>query len=84
VTAYLYFWKEASYQRERLAQLWGWDGYRTFVLPTLVSNWMIWLPSVCFIYLLPLPLQVPLFNLVLFLFVLILTIVVRRPSKNET
>ncbi len=82
VTAYLYLWKEAGFQRERLAQLWGWDGYRTFVLPALVSNWMIWLPSVCFIYLLPLPLQVPLFNLVLFLFVLILTVVVRRPAKK--
>jgi len=80
VTAYLYFWKESGFNRERLGQLWGWDGYRVFVLPTLVSNWLIWLPSVCFIYLLPLPLQVPLFNLVLFLFVLILTVVVRRPT----
>ena len=38
---------------------------------TVVTNWMIWIPSVTLIYMLPLELQIPLFNLVLCFFALV-------------
>ena len=78
VTAYTYIWKESGFQIERMRGMWGWHGYRVYVLPALVSNWIVWIPAVSLIYSLPSPLQVPLFNLVLFLFVLILTVLTRR------
>lgn len=42
------------------------------VLPTLISNLCVWVPAVCLIYSLPTALQVPLFNLVLCFFTLLL------------
>lgn len=40
---------------------------------TVVTNWIIWLPAVCLIYSMPQSLQISFFNLILCLFVLILT-----------
>jgi hypothetical protein len=40
---------------------------------TLVTNWLIWLPAVTIIYAMPSQLQIPLFNLVLCFFVLLLS-----------
>jgi hypothetical protein len=41
---------------------------------TVVTTWIIWIPAVSLIYMMPTNLQVPLFNLVLCFFVLILAI----------
>ncbi|WP_395341360.1 hypothetical protein PN836_019055 [Ningiella sp. W23] len=45
------------------------------VFTTLVSTWIVWIPAVSIIYSMPSDLQVPLFNLVLCMFVLIVAIV---------
>ena len=47
--------------------------YARRALPLLIGNLGVWLPAVCAIYALPLPLQLPLFNLVLCFFTLMLT-----------
>jgi len=54
----------------------GWYG-RT-VLPTLVANMALWIPAVAIIYALPTPLQLPMQNLVLVFFTLILAHLNRR------
>jgi hypothetical protein len=41
---------------------------------TVVTTWIIWIPAVSFIYMMPTNLQIPLFNLVLCFFVLVLAI----------
>lgn len=47
----------------------------TLKIPTLVvTNWLIWIPSVSLIYMMPLQLQVPLFNVVLCFFVIVLAV----------
>jgi hypothetical protein len=55
---------------------------RTFPV-MLVSTWTVWIPAVAIIYSLPQPLQVPIFNLVLCFWVLILDLVVKRGNGNE-
>lgn len=45
---------------------------------TVVTNWIIWLPAVAVIYSLPLPLQVPLFNIVLCFFALLIAVLKRE------
>ena len=45
---------------------------------TLVTNWLIWLPAVTIIYAMPSQLQIPLFNLVLCFFVLLLSAISSR------
>jgi hypothetical protein len=59
----------------------GW--YRREVIPLLVLNWMVWLPAVSLIYCLPLPLQLPMQNLVLCLWSLFLLFLQGTPSAAE-
>lgn len=47
-------------------------GYLTRAIPILVVNWVVWIPAVTLIYLLPLALQLPLQNLILSLWCLLL------------
>ncbi|MDB6128322.1 MAG: hypothetical protein JWM35_2218 [Verrucomicrobia bacterium] len=54
----------------------GW--YRRHVLPTVLANAVIWIPVVCLVYALPLPLQIVLFDLVLCFFILIAAHITRR------
>jgi hypothetical protein len=78
-----YLWKE---------QLFNWQAFkqrvnRRFVFltipTTMVSGWLIWVPANAVTYAMPLPLQIPLFNLVLCFFVLLLTSI-SRPSNSES
>lgn len=45
---------------------------------TLVTNWIIWIPSVLIIYSMPSDLQIPLFNFVLCFFVLLLSSISKK------
>jgi hypothetical protein len=60
----------------------GW--YRRRVLPVLISNLGVWVPAVCIIYSLPTALQLPLQNLVLCFFTLLLAhISVSDAARNR-
>ncbi|GHC55641.1 hypothetical protein GCM10007100_22900 [Roseibacillus persicicus] len=43
------------------------------LIPLLLTNWVVWIPSVALIYLFPLPLQLPLMNLILAIWCLIIS-----------
>jgi hypothetical protein len=61
----------------------GFD-FITFSVPvTLMSTWAVWIPAVAIIYCLPPPLQIPLFNLVLCFWVLVLSFISRRPADES-
>jgi hypothetical protein len=49
----------------------------------ILSNWLVWIPAVSIIYSMPNELQIPLFNLVLCFWVLLLN-VLNRPSSPNT
>ncbi len=55
--------------------------YARTVLPTLLANLGVWIPSVAIIYALPTPLQLPLQNLVLLFFTLLLAHLNRRKDR---
>jgi hypothetical protein len=72
LTVVVYDWCEAHFSSRTIAgelNRPGW--YSRRVLPMLVSNWGVWGPMVCIIYSLPTALQLPLFNLVLCFFTLL-------------
>ncbi|MFH1497224.1 MAG: hypothetical protein ABII82_05290 [Verrucomicrobiota bacterium] len=75
----MYAWVEADL---RWAPIWqdirtaGW--YRRSVLPVLISNFGVWLPAVSLIYALPTGLQLPMQNLVLCFYTLLLVTLERR------
>jgi hypothetical protein len=47
-----------------------------------MSTWAVWIPAVTIIYCLPAPLQIPLFNLVLCFWVLVLSFISKRPAER--
>jgi hypothetical protein len=77
-----YAWKDAGFSwralRQRLES--GW--YKRRVVPVLLSNWAVWIPAVAIVYCLPLPLQLPLQNLVLCLWALILIFMTQPADKG--
>ena len=58
----------------------GW--YARCVLPLMVANWGVWVPAVAIIYLLPTALQLPLQNIVLCFFTLLVIFLTRRPADR--
>ncbi|HEY0945748.1 MAG TPA: hypothetical protein VGD81_10785 [Opitutaceae bacterium] len=80
LAALVYEWVEHGFDSTALAadmrkQRW----YARRVLPMLISNLGVWVPAVCFIYALPTPLQLPLQNLVLVFFTLLVAHLSSRP-----
>ncbi len=60
-----YWWLERSFRASALTdrEFWGTIGPR--LVTVLISTWGVWIPMVCIIYSLPPELQVPLFNIAL-------------------
>ena len=82
LTAVCYGWKDAGFSM---------SAYRPnlnrylflFQIPSvLLSIWIVWIPATAIIYSLPLELQIPLFNLVLCFFVLLISVL--APDSGES
>jgi hypothetical protein len=83
MSALAFLWKESSFSFEAMKSKLGFD-FMTFTVPvTLMSTWAVWVPAVAIIYCLPAPLQVPLFNLVLCFWVLVLSFISKRPADSQ-
>jgi hypothetical protein len=76
-SALAFMWKENFFSFRALRSRLG-SEFLTFSVPvTLLSTWTVWLPAVAIIYCLPAPLQIPLFDLVLCFWVLVLSFISR-------
>lgn len=81
VTWLVYTWAEHRFDSGHIAREFRRSGfYARCVLPVLIANWGIWTPAVAIIYLLPTALQLPLQNIVLCFFTLLLAFITRRPQ----
>ena len=67
-----YEWKNRRYRTDRLGDFFTVRFYLEKILPTTVANWCVWIPGTMLIYSLPPLLQVPLFNLALTFWALML------------
>ena len=77
-SALAFLWKESSFSWSATKSRLG-SEFLTFTVPvTLMSTWAVWIPAVAIIYCLPAPLQIPLFNLVLCFWVLVLSFISKR------
>ena len=77
-----YLWQSAGFSRQGLRQALQEKPYWERALPVWISNTAVWLPAVSAIYLLPTPLQLPLQNLVLVGWVLLLVFLTERPGGS--
>lgn len=79
VTAVCYGWKEAGFSWREFRRRSPGRHLFLFQIPgVLLSTWIVWIPATAIIYSLPLGLQIPLFNLVLCFFVLLISALTKR------
>jgi hypothetical protein len=85
-----FLWKDKGFHARALLPYLSPSTFIPTLATVVLSNWMVWMPGVSIIYCLPLPLQIPLSNLVLCFWVLLLSFVSkssegadRRPQNDE-
>jgi hypothetical protein len=71
--ALAFLWKDQQFNWHKTKMYFD-DLIKVQIPTTIVTTWIIWIPAVSLIYMMPSNLQIPLFNLVLCFFVLILAI----------
>lgn len=79
ITWWVYAWVEHGFAWRPVLEEWrrpAW--YARCALPLLVATWCVWVPAVAIIYQLPTPLQLPLQNVVLCFFTLLVIFLSRR------
>jgi hypothetical protein len=69
VTVWLFDWKNRGYRMTR--EFFTPRYYRDHVVPALFATWGVWIPVVTVLYLLPEPVQIPLFSLALSLWAIL-------------
>ena len=72
-----FLWKDSGFSLARLRRQLSDRSFAQRMLVVLMSSWVVWIPAVAIIYSLPTSLQIPLFNLVLCFWCLLLTSVSR-------
>jgi hypothetical protein len=78
----VYAWREHGYRVGETARSLGWRGLAERTLPMLVANWGVWVPTVAVIYLLKLPLQLPVQNIVLCLWSVLVLFMTRQAGRE--
>ncbi len=78
-----YLWLDNSFDYRRTLGSLGPKWYRHRILPVMVMNWIIWVPAVTVIYSLPLTLQLPVQNIILLLFAIVL-LFMTAPGPQES
>jgi hypothetical protein len=83
-SALAYLWMGTGFSWRATRAKLGPDFLRFSVPVTLMSTWAVWIPAVAIIYCLPAPLQIPLFNLVLCFWVLVLSFISKPAARGVT
>lgn len=68
----IYRWRDAGFNFSRWIKSMDKSFWRLEIPTVIISNWLIWIPAASIIYTMPAPLQLPLFNLVLCFFVILI------------
>ena len=79
-----FLWKDKGFRARALSPFLSPSTFLPALAAVVFSNWMVWLPGMSIIYCLPLPLQIPLSNLVLCFWVLLLTFVSKSAKSVDS
>ena len=82
VTAFFYEWKEADFSLSQWRRQWNSSDLLDKIIVFMVSTWIVWIPATAIVYSLPLPLQIPLFNLTLCFFVLLVSVFLEKKRES--
>lgn len=83
LTAICYGWKNAGFSWRRLRPKLDREFFVMDIPGVLLSIWIVWIPAAAIVYSLPLGLQIPLFNLVLCFFVLLVSMLSKDESRFQ-
>lgn len=78
MSSIVYLWIENNFKWKTTRQNMDHQFLSVTLPANIISNWIVWLPAVSFVYCMPSDLQIPLFNLVLCFWVLILAVLNRK------
>ncbi len=79
----LYAWKDAGFRWSGPLADWRLERwYYRRVVPVMIAVWVVWLPTVCCIYALPLALQIPLNSVVNCLWVILFSHITGRQNRR--
>jgi hypothetical protein len=81
---WFFLWKDSDFSLRALRQQLHVQSLGRRVAVLLVSTWIVWIPTVAVVYALPGPLQVPISNLALCFWCLLLTSISRHEVRLET
>ncbi len=74
----VYLWVESGYDFRKWMNAMDRKFFCVKIPTIILSNWMVWIPSVSIVYSMPQDLQIPLFNLVLCFWVLLLAVLNKK------
>lgn len=78
-----FLWKDSGFSWRRTHERLKEDSFGRRTLVVLLSTWVVWIPAVAIIYSLPSALQLPLFNLVLCFWCLLLSFLSRESLQQD-
>jgi len=78
-----YTWKDSGFCWQTFREQCNRQMFTRKIPVIVMSNWIIWLPSVAIIYLMPPALQLPLFNLVICFFVLVVSTIHKNSGAHD-
>jgi hypothetical protein len=81
ITAIFYTWREAGFSIKRWKGTKTWSELFDMILIFTVTTWVVWIPGTAIIYSLPYSLQIPLFNLTLCFFVILVSVFSRKKPE---
>ena len=82
ITALFYTWREAGFSLKQSKGNKTWSELFDMILIFTVTTWVVWIPGTAIIYSLPSPLQIPLFNLTLCFFVILVSVFSQKNNRK--
>jgi hypothetical protein len=76
-----YLWMDEGFNFTRWKACINKQLFQVKIPTVVVSNWLTWIPAVSVIYMMPPALQLPLFNLVLCFFVILISVLTKKKTK---
>lgn len=79
----MFLWREKGFRLSAIPGFFSWAIYRDRVLTIQVMNWFVWVPVLCALYALPLPLQFPLSMLIEACWTLLVVVMAKPKPATE-
>ena len=74
----IYKWKDDGFSLKKVRREFTRSWFLSTSIGVVIPNWIVWFPSCAIVYCMPIALQVPLFNIILCFYVLLIEVLCKR------